>query len=247
MHDPRAALAAGNNADMYEAMFASWRLRCRRSRVAFIGEDVPPPYYSNLTVLSPGHQNDFLSELRRTAGRLGGRVGFKDSFVEFDLADNGFRVLLEACWIWRVPEVTHPEAGWSIVENAAGLEGWEAAWKKYGSPTKSRMFRESMLGRPDIKFWGKKAGAEFVAGCIANMSAECVGISNLFCAPSDEDVFGEATRAVGSMDRHRPIVGYVAGPRLDAARRAGFVSIGALRILTADKACFQRHLALWGR
>jgi hypothetical protein len=110
--------------------------------------------------------------------------------------------------------------------------------EKFGSPTGARMFRDSMLARPEVKFWGKTAGTEIVAGCIANMSDECVGISNLFFAPSEQFDFREATAAVGSLDRHRPIVGYAAGPGLKAARRAGYETIGALRILNADNACF---------
>lgn len=238
MHDQRAVLAARNNADLYEAMFASWSLAYRRSSIAFVGEDLPPPYYSNLTILSPGHEEDIVPELRRAARRFGGAVGFKDSFCEFDLAGNGFQTLFEADWIWRSPEATLPKAGWSIVRGDTGLQGWETAWKRFGSPTEPRMFRDSMLGRPEVTFWGKITGSGFVAGCIANMSSECVGISNLFSAPGEEDAFQEATAAVGSLDRERPIVGYAAGARLEAAQRAGFHTVGGLRVLNADNACF---------
>jgi hypothetical protein len=237
-YDQRAIMAANNNADIYEAMFRSRGLRYERLPYAFVGKDIPPPYYSNLTVLAENCVSEVISQLRNTARQFDGAVGFKDSFCEFDLRDNGFDLLFGASWIWKAAAANPPATDWIRVENSLDLEQWEDAWKRSGSPTQVRMFSDAMFRRPDIVFFGKRNAGSFVAGCIANTSSDCVGISNVFSLPHAADTFHEATAAVSSIDHGLPIVGYASGPNLEVARRVGYEATGDLRILVARNAQF---------
>ncbi|MDQ4086755.1 MAG: hypothetical protein M3177_01875 [Pseudomonadota bacterium] len=238
-HDQRAIMAANNNADLYQAVFEAWGLRYRRRPFAFVSMDKPPPYYSHLTVLAPNCTGRVISHLRTAVDCFDGAVSFKDSFCEFELQAEGFDVLFEAAWLWRAAEAAPCPKGWSKVEDPLELAEWEAAWKGAGSPTPARIFRDAMLRSPDILFLAKKEVARFVSGCIANMSSDCVGISNLFSISGEEGAFEEAAAAVASVNPALPIVGYGAGARLDAAGRAGFHTTGRLRILAAQRAHFR--------
>ena len=236
--DQRAIIAAGNNADLYAAMFDVHGLAYERPPHAFVGKDRPPPFYSNLTVLSPGHADEIVLRLRDLAQAFDGAIGLKDSFSELNLGPNGFDVLFGASWIWRE---AGPQAGpgaWERVETGADLVLWEAAWKLSGSPTPQRMFTDGLLERPDIALLGLRRGEGFAAGCIANISDACVGISNVFSRSPDDDVFAQAACAVASVAPHLPIAGYESGSDLKQAREAGFATVGDLRILVARAARF---------
>jgi hypothetical protein len=226
-------MAASNNADLYEAVFQSWGLRYERRPFAFIGKDRPPPYYSNLTVLSPNCRSRILPELEATAKRFDGAVGFKDSFAEFDAAADGFELLFSASWIWRAPASGSFPSGWSKVERPDDLEKWELAWKRAGSITRARMFRRSMLRFPHVVFLGKVEDGDFACGCVANVSSDCVGLSNLFFNSSEEAAFEEATEAAATLDPRLPIVGYAPETRLEAAVRSGYERTGELSIFAA--------------
>lgn len=92
----RAIIAAHNNADWYEAMFTSHRLRFERQSYAFIGHDKPPPYYSNRTTLDPQNAHLIPEELSKLAKSFEGAIGLKDSYCLLDLEENDFEILFEA-------------------------------------------------------------------------------------------------------------------------------------------------------
>ncbi len=239
--DERAIIAAGNNADLYEAMFSSQGLGYERLPFAFVGDDQPPPYYSNLTVLSPDRTDEIVEQIKTLAERFDGAVGVKDSFCRLDLVTNGFRTLFEASWIWREAGARPVSHGWHRIEDETDLALWEAAWKLSGSPTDRRMFNAKMLRRTDISFLGRKGPGGYEAGCIANRSEDCMGLSNVFAASPATDLFEQAADAVASIDPRLPIVGYESGTSLEQARSAGFMTVGDLRILVADAATFPAH------
>lgn len=222
--DPRVSLAAANNADLYQAVFRGHGLRFRRSDIAFVALDRPPPYYSQMTVLSPDDPEAILEEIDALAQRTESTVGLKDGFATLDLAACGFETMFDAQWIWRAPQRAQTE--WQVVSTSAGLEQWEEAWKLGGSPTDVQMFPPDMLGDTTITFLAKWDGDQIVAGCIANLSPDCVGLSNIFGSIA----FAAAAKAVGALYPSQPIVGYESGPDIEHARQAGFETIGPLRI-----------------
>lgn len=238
MVDERAICAANNNADWYEAMFSIHGLKYKREPYAFVAKDVPPPYYSQLTVQSPGNETAVLSELAALVDRFDGTIGLNDSFSELDLEKNGFRILFIASWIWRSPRLVSMPVGWDCVTDASDLLLWEDAWKRGGSPTSRQMFPETFLARDDVIFLGQKTEGRFTAGCIANKSAASRGLSNVFAEEPSELAFSEAADAVAAICEPLPIVGYESGDDLDYADKAGFSTVGDLRILLASEAKF---------
>ncbi len=237
MVDERAICGARNNADLYESVFSVHGLEYHRSAYSFVADDVPPPYYSALTVLSP---NDaaIMSELANLARRLGGVMGIKDSFCRLDLASNGFETLFEASWIWRSPRQVTIPAGWEVVKEASDLLLWEDGWKRNGSPTDKRMFPDAFLARDDVVFLGRKIEGRFVAGCIANRSDDCVGLSNVFAETSSQIVFSQASDAAAAVGGNVPVVAYESGAKLEYANQADFDTVGQLRVLVTRNAEF---------
>lgn len=233
--DQRAVIAANNNADLYEAMFSSQGLRFKRLP---LGTDHPPPYYSNLTVLSPNHADDIVLQIKSLATKFNGKIGVKDSFCRLNLGANGFDTLFKASWIWREATSQTTPCDWQRVEDKTDLLLWEKAWKRSGAATQQRMFNVKMLERPEISFFGRKIRCEFESGCVANESANCIGISNVFAKSSPVLVFAQATAAVASIDPHKPIVGYESGRDLEHVRKTGFSTIGDLHILIAKVVTF---------
>lgn len=236
MSDERAIAAARKNADIYEAVFASHGLRFRRTAFAFIGEDRPPPYHSNLTVLAPDRRDEVLAALRDLA-RAFGDVGIKDSFAESDLRAEGFEPLFAASWLWREP--LPAASAWRVADTPDALLAWEATWKR-DSPTLERMFPDALLSGGDLTFLCRRNDGRITAGCLANRSGDVVGVSNLFAADEPERLFAEATAAVAAFHPGLPIVGYARGATLQAARAEGHVETGPLRVLVARAAPLQR-------
>lgn len=236
--DPRTIIAANNSADLYEAMFASQGLAFTRFPFAFVALDTPPPYYSDLTVQSPDHPTELMAEIKRSALRFKGRVGIKDSFCQLDLAAFGYEILFTASWIWRDGEILPLPPGWVQIMDEAGLQQWEEAWKASGSPTTHRMFTPAMLARRDVSFLARIVNGEIIAGCIANRSRNCVGLSNVFSAEPDQTIFAQAADAAAATAPGLAIVGYEAGDALTQAKHAGFQTVGVLRILVSRDARF---------
>ncbi len=234
--DERAILAANNNADLYEAMFSSHGLSYERLPFAFVGKERPPPFYSNLTTLSPDHAQEIAQQVEIVCKHFTGRIGLKDSFCQLDI--EGFEELFSASWIWQAGGIQTP-ANWEPVLSETDLMLWEEAWKELDSANKHRMFNSAMLNRSDVTFFGVKKQGEYEAGCIANRSDSCIGISNIFSKNGSDravssTIFGQATAAVSSIDPLLPIVGYESGEDLESATSAGYSAVGDLRILLSS-------------
>lgn len=237
--DHRAMTAAKNNADWYQTMFETLGLRYKKLPYSFVGLDGPLPYYSNLTVIQPGYVGEIVSELTQLADSIGPELVLKDSFCELSLAENGFVTLFEASWIWRAPSLPTMPDGWSVIGNPSRLRLWERSWNASGSPADRRLFSDALLDRDDTVFLGLEHPDRYIAGCIANMSDDCIGLSNVFFETPSARLFSEAADAVGSIASDRPIVGYERGRDLDFAISAGFETVGILRVLRANNAQFE--------
>ncbi|MEP0963987.1 MAG: hypothetical protein ABJL72_19490 [Roseobacter sp.] len=236
--DNRAIFAAQNNADLYEAIFEAQALRFEKHVFAFVAVDIPPPYYANVTILDPNHNQAVLSELARITLRSEGALAVKDSFCQLELGQNGFKTVFDASWIWRDPRfVTMPDE-WHVIQNSVQLAQWEQAWKENGSPTEGRMFPDTLLDNPRVNFLGTFSEGRYTAGCIANLSNTCIGLSNIFAEMPSVKNFGDAANSVASLDCARAVVGYEAGLTLDFAETHGFEPTGDLRVLIARDAKF---------
>jgi hypothetical protein len=74
------------------------------------------------------------------------------------------------------------------------------------------------------------AGQRIVAGAVARLGSGAVDLSNVFAVPGHHIDWLSLTTAIQAIFPDRPIVGFEHGPALDAARKAGFVGVGELRV-----------------
>ena len=183
-------------------------------------------------MIAPGY-GDAVADIIKARG---GRIGIKDSFCELDPDALGLKVLFNASWIWRDATPQVAQSTWVRVSDSDHLEGWEEAWKLVGSPTDQRMFAPTLLDRDDIAFLAAIEADEVAAGCIANRSIDCVGLSNVFAIDPRPNLYGEAAAAVAAYAPQQPIVGYERGDNLNAALIAGFEVTGRLRVLASSPA-----------
>ncbi|MEM9652325.1 MAG: hypothetical protein AAGA65_09535 [Actinomycetota bacterium] len=229
MTDSRAVQAAANNGDWYAMMFDIHGLRYRLDELAFSAEEPPPAFHSGMVVLSPGRAEAVVDLIPTRAAQP--RFGIKDSFVELPLDVVDLAELFTASWIWADTISDADTAGWERITDRDRLYTWELAWRAGGSPTDRRQFPDRILERQDVAVFGRLAGstanAGFDAGVIANLSGECVGLSNAF-GPADAYRAGAARCA--DFGDGRPVVGYERGDDLTAALAAGFVTTGQLRV-----------------
>lgn len=161
----------------------------------------------------------------------------KDSFARLDLAPVGFELLGEADWIAREVEATGwPYDGprWEVVARPANLDGWEAAWSD-GSGS-GPVFLPILLSDPRCAILACRQENTIIAGAIAYTADGVTGISNVFSAGLPIDlVWPGVWHAVSRLHPHLPVVGYEEGPILKAAQKAGFRTLGALRIYTRNE------------
>lgn len=239
MFDLRHELAILNNVYWYRAMFQAHQLASVVDDLMWRSEASPPPFHSNLVVLSPAVDMSRVRErLKALEHTLAAGFSMKDSFANLDLAGAGYEVLFEANWIWHEP--THERStgardAWVSITAPEDLAAWEDAWwgdarNSLSGPT-GRQFPASLLESPHHRFFAKLDGKTIVAGAIANRSPGAIGLSNAFRL--NAPVFDDWTGLMQCASEHFPgvpMVGYERGEALDQALAAGFVTCGALRI-----------------
>ncbi len=226
----RAVIAANNNADLYQIMFAAHGRRYIRKDHAFIAVDQPPPYYSQMTILDRVSDAILMQEFNQLTQHFDVPIGLKDSFNQLDLTSAHLEPMFDAHWVWRAASGVASPSPWQMIQTPAQLRAWEQAWKDTGSPTSQLMFPDALLGRDDIVFFAKWLEDMVVAGCIANRSTYCVGLSNIFHRDATQAGFEEATASVAHLDPSMPIVGYARGDNLVALCNAGHEPVGPLRV-----------------
>lgn len=188
-----------------------------------------PLYYPDAVTLAPGA--DPAALVARIDTIVPG-ASVKDSFADLDLTEAGFHVLFEARWIHRpasAPAIAS-ELTWDVVSDPDTLRAWALAWDNGNGD--AGLFRPELLHDPAaLVLAGRSAGGRMVAGAVAGLGDQVVGISNLFALDGGPD----AARPVVLDAVHRlfpalPVVGYEHGDDLAAAVRHGFEPVGPLRI-----------------
>jgi hypothetical protein len=216
MIDLRSIMAARNNADWYAMMFDLRGLRYVRTQHAFCAIDPPPPYHSWMTTTDPGVRAKDVPDQRP--------FGIKDSFDRLALGAHGFEPLFAASWISARP-AAGDVSGWQVVSTPDHLHDWEAAWRR-NAPADKVQFPDAILARRDVRIWGRVDGSGVVAGAIANVSDDCVGISNCF----GPDALATARALCHDFCGSKPVVGYERGADLNTAIAAEFEVTGQLRV-----------------
>lgn len=238
----KIGLAVLNSARWYEDMFAAHGLASETDGRVWRSRENPPAFHSNLVVLAPATTEADIDACAAEIERWRPHTGWslKDSYARFDLASRGCSMLFEADWIWR--DAAPPDAAafasrlsWTRVATPAGLAAWEQAWsgdiRNADETLRHAQFPAGLLGSPDHAFFAGLREGRIVAGGIANRSPGAVGLSNLFSPPElFDDTWRALTASISGAFPGLPIVGYERGADLAVARRAGFGSIGKLRV-----------------
>jgi len=211
-----ALAAARNNAEWCDLVCHSHGITTSVEHEVWAAHRRSPPLYPDAVTLAPSATVDAIVD--RVDGGDGCSV--KDSFAALDLTSAGFRVLFEAEWIHRpsaLPTVDGPL--WIPARPPDVREIWGEA------------LLPSLLAEPEVTMFVARAADEIVAGVIANRSDKVVGLSNLVVLAADPDeVWIGAIAAISAQFPGLPLVGYESGDDLVTAHRAGFNSVGPLRV-----------------
>ncbi len=175
--------AARNNAEWCDAVCRAHGLPGDFGAAAWTNPRRTPPYYPDAVTLTASASGEDVLDRIDTSSR---GCSVKDSFARIDLAPLGFRVLLQAEWIYRpaderVPRPQHVR--WTQVLDGTALLSWEAAWR--GNQEVPDLFRPQLLADDSVAFLCGYSRGSIVAGLVAKRSASVVGISNLFSSDGD--------------------------------------------------------------
>jgi hypothetical protein len=213
-----AQIAARNNADLCGAIMVAHGLRVYRDDHVFVCRDDPPPFYPKLITLSPHGDVD-----------LDGVNSVKDSFSCLDTFE--FKIAFDASWIWAQARGDAMPVDWCRIDNASDLHDWHAVWR--GDAADDRViFPPACMNDPSLVFLARRVGGVIHAGCLANISDDVIGLSNVFSTtPIDAHLYEQALSALSHFGGGRAVVGYEHGDDLNAACDAGFHAVGPLRVL----------------
>ena len=231
--------AAYNNALWCDAVCSAHDCPGEFHETLWINRLGTPRYYPDVVTLTEpvtaAAQTAAIIALVQSARRTGWSV--KDSFHCLDLNELGFTPLFDAEWIAAkspIGAVQQDSSGlhWRQVSSEADLICWEQAWAEADmAAAQSRVFMPGLLSDPDVRFVWTCDDAATVGGGILNRGAGVIGISNLFALEVDTElVWQELARSAAAAFPGVPLVAYDRGRNLAAAHRAGFVTIGHLRI-----------------
>ena len=223
MNRQLAVMAAANNVDWYTMMFDIHNLKYRVSNIAFTAIDSPPPLHSWMTTLDPDAQTKLEQLIKQHTG--GGVV--KDAFNCLNLSAHNYAELFSASWICATEVPDTDTSDWTRVSTKDDLLLWEAAWKPKQFPQGLRQFPDAVLKRSDIVIWGRNKARGFDAGVVANISQNCVGLSNYFGQAAYP---AAAALCSGVCSGSLPVTGYERGEELIAALNAGFSEAGKLKL-----------------
>jgi RimJ/RimL family protein N-acetyltransferase len=224
-------VAARNNAEWCDAFCRTHGIAGRFEDDAWWSPERTPPLYPDAVTLVPGADaGSIIARIDAGAG-----CSIKDSFADLDLAAHGFELLFRAEWLC-LEAARNPVAstGWSSIETVEELGRWETAWG--AAPEPQPFFGPELLGDESIVLLAGYDADRIVAGAVANRSATAIGLSNVFDNGGD---LAAAYTAAATAGQERwgpmPVVGYDSGSALDAAHRAGFVSVGELAVWLAAR------------
>lgn len=184
----------------------------------------PPGYPDCVTLRRSAVADELLTRIDASTG-----CSVKDSFASLDLSGYGLRVLFDAEWIHR-PALDHDTVDaprWRVVETVDELRKWATA---QGG---GAVFRPGLLDDSSVAvvLLPTGAGDAVAAGAVGNRGGDVVGLSNVFTVSASPDAaWAGAIVALSARFPGLPLVGYERGADLAAAHRAGFTSVGQLRV-----------------
>jgi hypothetical protein len=236
MTDERTRQAARNNAFWCDAVCRAHGRPGVFTSDIWVNDRATPAYYPNaVTLTDTGCAAQVEQIVALCDAGVRGEWGVKDSFCTLDLSRHGFRILLEAQWIYRPMSSPQRErsgesASWSRVRSTDALAEWEKAWRG-DTGDAAPVFLPSLLGDDAIAVLGAYHGLQLIGGAVANRTGDVVGLSNIFVRGIGADrLWAGCVAAAIATFPGLPIVGYESGGQLTLAHVLGFESAGPLRV-----------------
>jgi hypothetical protein len=238
----KVELAALNNALWCDTVCRAHGVPGDVRPTVWLNTNVPPPYHSNLVVISSlATQAEIDEHVRHLSVRsLSPTWSLKDSFFNLDMAPHGFGVLFAAHWIWldadRVAEKAMAATARCVrITSASALASWEACWRgdtgHQQAATGLRQFPDALLRDGNIAFMACVQGEHIVAVGIANRTPGVIGLSNVVVNAEDRGAaWSSLAGLAGRLFPGFPMVGYERDDKLRAAEAVGFQTIGPLRV-----------------
>lgn len=242
MNVARVELAALNNALWCNAVCSAHGLPGEVRPTVWLNQHVPPPYHSNLVVISSLVSQQEVDEYVRQLSlcKLSPNWSIKDSFMTLNLTSHGFDVLFQASWLWLdadgfLPSKTSTILRTERLKSPSQLAHWEECWRgdaeNRSMTERTRQFPDSLLSDNAIAFLACWDRDRIIAGGIANRTPGAVGLSNIFISSNDQiPVWSSLVHQINSIFPGFPIVGYERDEGLVAASSVGFQTIGHLQV-----------------
>jgi len=232
----RIARAALNNALWCDAVARSHGVATTTDADAWTAATRTPPYYPDAVTLSPTvGEYDVLARVDDSDG-----CSIKDSWAALDLSLEDFARIVVGEWVWLDPAtpVTAPGGpAWRRVETPTSMASWVRAWAT--DPEAEAILRPALLDEPGVHVLAAHASADpdapVVAGAIVNLTGQgadaVAGLSNVCTRDGDAGAtWSAAALAARAVAGPLPLVGWEAGPGLDAALTAGCEALGPLSV-----------------
>ena len=232
----RIALAALNNALWCDAVARSHGVATSTDADAWTAATRTPPYYPDAVTLSPTvGEYDVLARVDDSDG-----CSVKDSWDALDLSLEDFARIVVGQWVWLDPATPVPTPdgpAWRRVETPVGMASWVRAWAT--DPEAEAILRPSLLDEPGVHVLAAHRSpdpdAPVVAGAVVNVTGAgtgaVAGLSNVFARTGHPtDAWAAAAAAARDVVGALPLVGWEAGPGLDAALAAGCEALGPLSV-----------------
>ncbi|OOQ59804.1 hypothetical protein [Mucilaginibacter pedocola] len=178
-----------------------------------------PPYYPDLVTLSSSIDTNAVVDAMRGLPLL---KSLKDSFNSLELEAHGFHKLFEAQWVNYADE-TETTIDFKIADTSEKLQAWEKAW---GNDKQDRIFKDSLLQHPEIKFVYHEDYGKIISGGIIHTSHGVAGLSNFFCRDNSR----QYRSALVAFAQALPVVGYESGDALQEAVAIGGKKMGPLSV-----------------
>lgn len=231
-----AAVAAFNNAVWCDTVCRAAGGVTRWTDRLWMNVEASSPFFPNVVTLQPDADADEACQALQALVHRDVEVAVKDSFGVLDLSPLGLSRLFDARWIWRAPVPEAPESRrlhWRVVESAAELRAWEAAWwpdtpdAAPGTP----VFGDALLQNTAMAFLGGFDGNRLVAGGATMVTPGFIGLGCLFFHVADvPSARREFLSVVTARCPGVPLGGYEAGGDLEAMQACGFRDVGALTV-----------------
>ncbi len=215
--------AALNNVAWCDLVCQAHEVRTITSKQFWVAlQNTPPEYPDAVTLAEKVSPESILKLIQNQPG-----ASVKDSFADLDLRGHGYQVLFTADWIYRpaAEGTAGTPSGWSVVGSAEDLREWSTA------SGLGHLMHEALLDHPDIRILRGTDPEGNVVGAILSRTDSVVGISNVFTTGTDGDaVWAGVIQAATACFPGLALCGYEWGESRDEALKAGFATIGPLRI-----------------